>query len=122
MAFLLDIPTFEDRRGSLSVLDADLPFPVRRIYYIYGTAPGVTRAGHRHKVNRQLLVCVAGRCEIRVNDGSGDRSFPLENPHTGLLLDASDWHLIRNLSPDAVLLVMASEAYDPGDYIDEPYP
>ena len=115
------IPTHSDSRGSLSVLDGELPFPVRRVYFIHGTSPGAVRAGHRHKRNRQLLVCVAGRCVVRVTNGSGERSYPLDNPESGLLLEPSDWHLIHQFSGDSVLLVLASEPYDPADYIDEPF-
>lgn len=122
MAARIRIPTFSDARGALSVVDGILPFPIRRVYFIHGTSPGAVRAGHRHRRNRQAFVCVAGRCEVCVNDGAGETVHTLQSPDSGLLLDARDWHLIRNLSADAVLLVLASEPYDPADYIDEPYP
>jgi dTDP-4-dehydrorhamnose 3,5-epimerase-like enzyme len=118
----IDIPTFTDRRGSLSVVDNLLPFQVRRWYYLYAPAPGVTRAGHRHHRTRQALVCLAGACEVYVHDGIREHVFRLGRPDRGLILEAADWHLIRDFSPAAVLLVLASESYDPADYIDEPYP
>jgi hypothetical protein len=119
---LIPIPTFPDARGCLSVLDGSLPFPIRRVYYIYGAAPGDRRAGHRHRKNRQALICVAGRCDVYVHDGCHGRVFHLDTPDRGLLLEAADWHSIDGFSYDAVLLVLASEPYDVADYIDEPYP
>jgi dTDP-4-dehydrorhamnose 3,5-epimerase-like enzyme len=69
MARLLDLPTFADSRGSLTVIEKVLPFAVKRVYYIYGVGNDQVRAGHRHRRNIQLLVCVSGSCEIYVNDG-----------------------------------------------------
>lgn len=122
MPTLIDIPTFSDSRGSLSAVDRELPFPVRRAYYIYGTSPGACRAGHRHKANRQFLVCLSGSCVVFVNDGDGKHSYELDSPRSGLIIEADDWHLIHRFRDDTVLLVLASEPYDPADYIDEPYP
>lgn len=122
MATLLPIPTFGDPRGSLSVLDGPLPFPVRRVYWIHQAATGARRAGHRHRRNRQLLVCVHGRCRVAVHDGVSRSAFLLDTPAQGLLLETRDWHVIHDFSWDAVLMVLASEPYDPADYLDEPYP
>lgn len=80
------------------------------------------RAGHRHKKNDQVLVCVAGSCEIYVNDGIEKQTFLLDRPDKGLLMERRDWHTMYNFSKDAVLLVLASEPYDVNDYIDEEYP
>jgi hypothetical protein len=115
------IPTFTDDRGALSVLDGELPFPVRRVYWLHSASPEAGRAGHRHRRNRQLLVCVSGRCDVFVDDGNGGRNFPLASPSEGLLLEPADWHRVSGFSPGAVLMVLASEPYDPGDYVDEPY-
>jgi hypothetical protein len=122
MPRVIDVPTFTDARGSLSVLDGALPFPVRRVYYIHGNASGARRAGHRHRRNRQVLVCLAGRCDVDSNDGSGSVTHRLDSPRRGLVLETADWHEIRDMSADSILLVLASEPYDVGDYIDEPYP
>ncbi len=121
MARLIRMKTFTDTRGSLTVLDRDLPFPVKRIYYIYNVGSSEIRAGHRHKKNIQALLCVKGRCEVFVNDGAHRQTFLLKNPDEYLLLEAKDWHTMQKFSNDAVLLVLASEHYDIDDYIDEEY-
>lgn len=121
MAKLVSLKKFTDPRGNLTVLDRDLPFPVKRVYYIYGVSKESVRAGHRHKKNTQALICVSGSCEIFVNDGSTRQTFQLDRPDQYLLLETKDWHTMQNFSPDAVLLVLASEHYDVNDYIDEEY-
>ena len=120
MAKLIDLPTFTDGRGDLSVLEKAVPFPIRRVYFIHH-ARGA-RGGHRHRKNVQLLVAVAGEVRIHVDDGKKKQDYQLNRPCQGLLLETVDWHTMDKFSPDCVLLVLASEPYDVGDYIDEPYP
>lgn len=119
MATIVDLPTFSDSRGSLTVLEQAVPFAVRRVYFIYG-ADGL-RGGHRHKKNHQILVAVAGSCEIFVNNGREKSVFVLDSPAKGLVLELEDWHTMDKFSPGCVLLALASEPYDVTDYIDEPY-
>jgi dTDP-4-dehydrorhamnose 3,5-epimerase-like enzyme len=121
MAKLIPAKTVADPRGALTVLDRDLPFSVKRIYYIYGVDRNVVRAGHRHKKNTQALICVSGSCEVFVNDGVSKQTYVLDRPDQYLLLETRDWHTMRNFSLNAVLLVLASEHYDVNDYIDEEY-
>lgn len=120
MAALVPLPTFPDPRGTLTVLEKAVPFEIKRVYYIYGA--NTLRGGHRHKRNRQLLVCVAGSCEIFVNNGSEKNTFVLDSPSKGLVLELKDWHTMDKFSDGCVLLVLASEPYNSDDYIDEPYP
>jgi dTDP-4-dehydrorhamnose 3,5-epimerase-like enzyme len=120
MAKAIDIPTFADSRGKLSVLEKAVNFPVRRVYFIHH-AEGL-RGGHRHKKNTQFLVAVAGKVVIHVDDGHEKKDFLLDSPQKGLILETVDWHTMDNFSKDCVLLVLASEPYDVNDYIDKPYP
>lgn len=120
MAVLIDIPTFTDTRGSLSVIEEQVPFPVKRIYYIYDVVG--QRGGHRHKTTKQALICLGGSCTIFVDDGVSKTTYALKSPHQLLLLDAKDWHTMQEFSISATLLVLASELYDSSDYIDERYP
>lgn len=120
MAALIDLPTFTDARGSLSVIEKQMPFTVKRIYYIYNVVG--QRGGHRHKITKQALICLGGSCSIFVNDGLSEMSYTLSNPDQCLLLDAKDWHTMQDFSASATLLVLASEPYDSSDYIDEKYP
>lgn len=120
MPQLLKLKTFRDRRGALTVLQDDVPFTIRRVYYIY-EADDQTRGGHRHHKSAQLLIALNGRCEIYVHDGQREHAFALESPDSGLLLHPRDWHTMK-FAAGAILLCLASELYDVADYIDEPYP
>jgi hypothetical protein len=121
MAELIRIPRHADRRGALSVIDGILPFPIRRVFFLHHVPPGKERAGHGHRRTRHALVCVAGSCEVRVDGGAaGVQSWFLDDPSHLLVLEPSDWHLLRRFSPGAVLLCLASEPYDPSDVVQEP--
>ena len=117
---ILILPTFEDARGGLTVLDGALPFAVRRTYWIYGAA-GQTRGGHRHHTTRQALVAVAGEVTLYMNDGRAQDNIVLNSPGKCLLVEPKDWHTMT-FGDGSVLLVMASHPYDKNDYVDEKYP
>lgn len=119
MAKLIELSSFGDERGTLSVIDEQLPFAAKRVYWIYN-ASGV-RGGHRHRNTRQVLVCVAGSCDVYCDDGTHKETFSLDNPNKCLLVEPQDWHTMSNFSADAVLLVLASHPYNKEDYIDEAY-
>ncbi len=119
MAYMMDLPTFSDQRACLTVIEKKLPFTVKRVYYIYDIK--TQRGGHRHKKNRQALVCLGGQCEVYVHDGTSEQIFLLNDPRQCLILDTQDWHAMDKFSQGAILLVLASEYYDVHDYIDERY-
>lgn len=116
---LLNLPTFEDIRGSLTVLEGFLPFEVVRMYWIYG-ADGQTRGGHRHRHTRQALVSLSGEINIYLNDGVHEDSILLHHPSQCLIVEPKDWHTMT-FSLGSVLLVMSSHPYDRNEYIDLPY-
>jgi mannose-6-phosphate isomerase-like protein (cupin superfamily) len=116
---VLNLPTFTDPRGSLTVLERALPFAVVRSYWIYG-ADGQTRGGHRHRHTRQALVAVHGEVSIYMNDGVASDNVVLQRPGQCLLVEPKDWHTMT-FGPGAVLLVMSSHPYDRSEYIDVPY-
>jgi hypothetical protein len=120
MAYEIQLPTHGDARGKLTVIDSILPFPVVRVYYIYGCSDE-PRGGHRHRKTRQALACVSGSCAIDWSNGAESGTSRLDSPETLLILEPEDWHVMRDFSPDAVLLVLASEHFDPEDYISEGY-
>ncbi len=120
MARLIDLKTFTDLRGNLTVIEKVIPFDVRRIFYIYGVDDSV-RGGHRHHKTIQAAICLRGHCTIRNSDGSKTEEFVLDKPSACLILEPRDWHQMYNFSPDAILMVLASEYFDPKDYIYEPY-
>jgi dTDP-4-dehydrorhamnose 3,5-epimerase-like enzyme len=120
MANEISLPTHRDSRGRLTVIDGTIPFPIVRAYYIYDCA-GSTRGGHRHKKTRQALVCIKGFCTVDWTNGVESGSTRLDHPDRLLILEPEDWHLMRDFSEDAILLVLANERYDPSDYIHEGY-
>lgn len=120
MAGLITIQTFKDSRGSLSVLEKNIPFDIKRVFYIYNVDDSV-RGGHRHHKTRQAAICIAGSCTISNNDGEKKEVFELDSPDKCLILEPLDWHQMYNFTPDAILLVLASEFFDAADYIYEDY-
>ena len=120
MAELIDLKTFIDKRGNLTVIEKVIPFDVRRIFYIYGVDASV-RGGHRHKSTIQAAICLKGSCRIYNNNGVEEDYFYLDQPNKCLILDPKDWHMMDQFSEDAILMVLASEYFDEGDYIFEPY-
>jgi hypothetical protein len=120
MAYLIDLKTFTDIRGNLTVIEKTIPFEIKRIFYIYGVDSSV-RGGHRHKKTKQAAICIQGSCHIYNNDGTIESRFILDKPNKCLILDTQDWHTMDNFSRDAILMVLASEYFDHSDYIFEPY-
>lgn len=118
MAKLIKLRTHHDHRGSLTVIEKELPFPIRRVFYIYDVDDSV-RGGHRHKITEQAAICIKGSCVIFCTNNGKEEEFLLDNPEKCLILYPEDWHKMHSFSPDAVLLVLASEPYDPNDYITE---
>ena len=118
----INLVTKGDERGRLIALEAlseQMPFEVKRAYYIFDTTPGTVRGKHAHRVLRQMLICVSGSCVIRCDkgDSSGPVDYLLDWPDQGLLLEGMVWHDMLHFSKGAVLLVFASAHYDPSDYI-----
>lgn len=120
MAHLIDLRTFTDFRGNLTVIERVLPFDIKRIFYIYGVDDSV-RGGHRHHKTIQAAICIQGTCTIFCNDGYSTSEFVLDSPHKCLVLNPEDWHTMSHFSKDAILMVLASEYFDQTDYIFEPY-
>ncbi len=108
-----------DKRGQLIALEEqkDIPFHIKRVYYLYDTAAGVVRGNHAHKNLQQILVCIHGKCKIKLDNGTEKKIVPLEKPYEGLYVPSNMWREMYDFSPDAVLLVLASELYDESDYI-----
>ena len=114
-----NFPVHGDKDGKLISLEEfrDIPFRIKRVYYMYDTLAGVVRGKHAHKNLAQILVCVHGSCKIILDDGSSKKIVPLEKPYEGLYVTNDIWREMYDFSSDAVLLVFASELYDESDYI-----
>lgn len=119
MAYIIDLPTFKDERGGLTVIEKLLPFEIKRFYCIYDVTQ--KRGGHRHKKTIQALICLGGSCEVYVNDGLKKEIFLLDRPSKCLLLKPEDWHTMDKFTKGSTLLVFASEFYNKDDYISEEY-
>ena len=120
MAHLINLTSFTDKRGNLTVIEKVFPSEIKRIFYIYGVDDSV-RGGHRHKKTVQAAVCIQGSCRVYSNDGEKEEAFVLDTPSKCLMLHPRDWHTMDSFTPDAILMVLASEHYDKDDYIFEPY-
>ena len=108
-----------DERGQLIAFEEfkDIPFRIKRVYYMYDTAEGVVRGKHAHKNLEQILVCIHGSCKILLDNGREKKIVPLEKPYEGLYVASNVWREMYDFSADAVLLVVASELYYEEDYI-----
>ena len=118
--FILNFPQRGDERGWLVVAEGnkDVPFDIRRIFYIYGTDSHAVRGQHANRNSEFVLVNVAGSCKVRTKDGKGDdRVFELNEPNMGLFIPRMVWKDMYDFSPDSILLCLASESYDPNEYI-----
>lgn len=108
-----------DERGQLVALEEykEVPFKIKRVYYMYDMSPGIVRGRHAHKNLQQILICIHGSCKILLDNGSEKKVVPLEKPYEGLYVDNNMWREMYDFSKDAVLMVLASELYDENDYI-----
>ena len=108
-----------DERGQLIAFEEfkDIPFRIKRVYYMYDTAAGVVRGKHAHKNLEQILVCIYGSCKVLFDDGHEKKIIHLEKPYEGLYMPPCVWGEQFDFAPDTVLLVFASELYDESDYI-----
>ena len=120
MPKLINIKSFHEKRGSLTVLEKNIPFDIKRVFYIYNVDDSV-RGKHRHHKTIQAAICINGSCKISNDNGVVQEEFLLDHPEKCLFLYPQDYHWMHDFSKDAILLVLASEFFDPADYIYEPY-
>ena len=117
---MLEFSEKGDERGRLVIIEGgqDIPFEVKRVFYIYGSDKDVMRGQHDNRRTEFVLINVAGTSKVKVKDGRGNEViFCLNRPHTGVYLPAMVWKDMYDFSEDSVLLVLASEHYDAEEYI-----
>lgn len=117
---MLEFPQRGDQRGHLVVVEGnqDIPFEIKRVFYIYGSDAEVVRGQHANRLTEFVLINVAGRSKVRVADGEGNEAiYCLNRPHTGIYLPTMIWKDMYDFSEDSVLLVLASGHYDASEYI-----
>lgn len=115
----VEFPPLGDDRGSLVALEANenIPFDIKRVYYLFSTKQDITRGLHAHIALKQVMLCITGSCKILLDDGVVKESVVLDSPIRGLLVESLIWREMSEFSADCVLLVIASEHYDESDYI-----
>lgn len=116
---ILELNKIHNRAGNITVIEGgiNLPFEVKRIYYLYDVPGGVNRGGHAHKELYQLIVASSGSFDILLDDGLNKKIVELNRPYYGLLVVPGIWRELINFSSGAICLVLASHKYDENDYI-----
>jgi dTDP-4-dehydrorhamnose 3,5-epimerase-like enzyme len=117
---MLEFPQRGDERGHLVIVEGeqDIPFAIKRVFYIYGSDNDVVRGQHANRETEFVLINVAGTSNVKVKDGEGNEAiYCLNRPHTGIYLPTMVWKDMYDFSEDSVLLVLASEHYDASEYI-----
>lgn len=117
---IIALPKINDPRGNLTVAEgADLPFTIRRAYWVYDIPGGEHRGGHAHKQCREFIVAVSGAFTVTLDNGKEKSSFLLNHPYQGLLVETGVWRTLDDFSSGAVCLVLAEYPFDEDDYIRE---
>jgi hypothetical protein len=116
---ILQLPRLYNPAGSITAINnfVEIPFAVKRVYYLFDVPGGEARGGHAHKNLQQLIIAASGSFDIIVNDGKVKRSFHLSRPYTGLYMPAGLWRELDDFSSGSICLVLASTVYDEEDYI-----
>jgi len=120
MTRMIEFSQKGDERGHLVIIEAgiDVPFEIKRAFYIFGSQKDIIRGQHANRCTEFVLINVAGSSKVRVKDGKGNEViYCLERPHTGVYLPTMLWKEMYDFSEDSVLLCLASEHYDPDEYI-----
>ena len=117
---IIQIPKITDPRGNLAVIEKNvLPYPVKRVYYLYDVPSNSARGGHAHKEQTEFLIALSGSFVVTVNDGHSQKEILLNKPDKGLLLPTGIWRELNDFSSGAVCLVVSSGEFDETDYIRE---
>ena len=116
---ILEFKEFGDERGSLVVAEGatDVPFEIKRVFYMYGSDPDIVRGHHANRVSEFVLINVSGTSRVRIDNGSEEVVVELDKPRMGLYLAPMVWKDMYDFSPDSVLLVLASTHFDESEYI-----
>lgn len=116
---IIELPKNHREKGNLTVVSngIDVPFDVRRCYYLYDVPGGASRGGHSHKALYQLIVAASGSFDVRLDDGHVRKTVALNRPYQGLFIVPGIWRDLDNFSSGSVCMVLASEKYDAADYI-----
>jgi len=116
---IVNFPKVTDYRGNLSFIEENrqIPFQVKRVYYLYDVPSGASRGGHAHKELEQVVIALSGSFDVILDDGANRRTFFLNRPHYGLYIPPGIWRELENFSSNSVALSLVSQIYDESDYL-----
>ncbi|MDE5842914.1 MAG: FdtA/QdtA family cupin domain-containing protein [Muribaculaceae bacterium] len=116
---VFEFPKVSDPRGNLTFIEeaVNVPFEIKRVFYIYDIPGGVTRGGHGHKINKSVLVAITGSMDLHLSDGYKEIVITLNRANKGVLIPEGVWVSMQNFSSGTILLAMNSEYYDEEEYI-----
>lgn len=116
---IIELPRVNDARGNLTFIEGEshIPFPIRRVYYLYDVPGGAWRGAHAHRKLEQLIIAASGSFDVVLDNGHERKRFFLNRSYYGLYMPPMTWREIENFSSGSVCLVLASLPYDEADYI-----
>ena len=116
---ILNLPKIADGRGNLSIIEEfkQIPFKIRRSYWIYDVPGGCERGGHAYKTNTEFIVALSGSFDVVINDGTNEQRFHLNRSYMGLLVPQGLWRVMNNFSTNSLELILSDTEYDAEDYI-----
>ena len=115
---IIELSKIADPRGNLTSIESErnVPFEIKRVYYLYDVPGGATRAGHGHKTLKQLIIAMSGSFDVTLDDGSKKEKYHLNRSYFGLYVAPMMWREIDNFSSGSVCMVLASDFFDEADY------
>jgi dTDP-4-dehydrorhamnose 3,5-epimerase-like enzyme len=116
---LIEFKPLGDDRGQLFSIESNqnIPFNIKRVYYMFGMQNDVPRGFHAHKELQQFAICIKGSCKLVMDDGTTKEEVVIEKPNIGIVIDKLIWHEMHDFSEDCILMVIASDLYDESDYL-----
>jgi hypothetical protein len=116
---LLELPKNHSDKGNITAVNngLEVPFDIKRVYYLYDVPGGEARGGHAHRELQQLIIAASGSFDLTVDDGKVKRTFQLNRPYQGVYMPAGLWRELNNFSSGSICLVLASIPYSESDYI-----
>jgi hypothetical protein len=118
---IVELPKVHNRAGNITAIEnqINVPFDIKRVYYLYDVPGGEDRGGHAHKILQQFIIAVSGAFDVMIDDGINKKIVHLDRPYMGIHIVPGIWRELLNFSSGAICLVLASEEYSEGDYIRE---
>ena len=116
---IVELPKIHNRAGNITPIEnnKEIPFEIKRVYYLYDVPGGEERGGHAHKQLQQFIIAASGSFDVTIDDGKNKKTISLNRPYYGLHIIPGIWRELSNFSSGAICLVLASEKYDENDYI-----